>query len=57
MWQAEADKELTLSASPTTVVGQNALALATVKHQPFLEDSANLIVCYSYVPVLSNVDL
>ena len=28
MWQAEADKELTLSASPTTAVGQKALALA-----------------------------
>ena len=56
MWLAEADTGLTMSASPTTVVGQNALALATVKHQPFLEDSANLIVCYSYVPVLSNVD-
>ena len=28
MWQAEADAELTLSASPTTAVGQKALALA-----------------------------
>ena len=28
MWQAEADKELALSASPTTVVGQKVLALA-----------------------------
>ena len=28
MWQAEADTELTLSASPTTEVGQKALALA-----------------------------
>ena len=28
MWQAEADTELTLSASPTTAVGQTALALA-----------------------------
>ena len=28
MWQAEADTELTLSASPTTAVGQKALALA-----------------------------
>ena len=25
MWQAEADTELTLSASPTTAVGQKAL--------------------------------
>ena len=28
MWQAEADTELTLSASPTTVACQKALALA-----------------------------
>ena len=28
LWQAEADTELTLSASPTTTVGQKALALA-----------------------------
>ena len=28
MWQAEADKELTLSALPTTAVAQKALALA-----------------------------
>ena len=28
MWQAEADIELTLTASPTTAVGQKALALA-----------------------------
>ena len=28
MWQAEADTELTLSASPTRAVGQKALALA-----------------------------
>ena len=27
MWQAEADTELTLSASPTTAVGQKALAM------------------------------
>ena len=37
MWQAEADRELTLSASPTTAVGQKALAMAkrrysTVRH-------------------------
>ena len=28
MWQAEADTELTLFTSPTTAVGQKALALA-----------------------------
>ena len=28
MWQADADTELTLSASPTTAVGQKLLALA-----------------------------
>ena len=28
MWQAEAETELTLSASPATAVGQKALALA-----------------------------
>ena len=28
MWQAEADTEMTLSASPSTAVGQKALALA-----------------------------
>ena len=27
MWQAEADTEMTLSASPTTAAGQKALAL------------------------------
>ena len=30
MWQAEADTQLTLSASPTTAVGQKALALASI---------------------------
>ena len=28
LWQAEADIDMTLSASPTTAVGQKALALA-----------------------------
>ena len=43
MWQAEADTELTLSASPTTAVGQKALALAKRR--------------YSTVPCLESVRL
>ena len=35
MWQAEADTELTLSASPTTAVGQKALALAKRRYSPW----------------------
>ena len=36
MWQAEADTELTLSASPTTAVGQKALALAKRRYSTVL---------------------
>ena len=36
MWQAEADKELTLSASPTTAVGQKALAMAKRRYSTVL---------------------
>ena len=36
MWQAEADTELTLSASPTTAVGQKALALAKTRYSTVL---------------------
>ena len=36
MWQAEADTELTLPASSTTVVGQKALALAKRRHSTVL---------------------
>ena len=32
LWQAEADTELTLTASPTTAVGQKALALAKKRY-------------------------
>ena len=32
MWQTEADTDLTLSASPTTAVGQKALALAKKRY-------------------------
>ena len=32
MWQAEADTELTLSASPTTAVGQKVLALTNRRY-------------------------
>ena len=35
MWQAEADTELTLSALPTTAVGQKALALAKTQKALF----------------------
>ena len=35
-WQAEADTELTLSASPTTAVGQKALALAKRRYSTVL---------------------
>ena len=36
MWQAEADTELTLSASPTTAVGQKVLALAKRRYSTVL---------------------
>ena len=36
MWQAEADTELTLSASPATAVGQKALALAKRRYSTVL---------------------
>ena len=36
MWQAEANTELTLSASPTTAVGQKALALAKRRYSTVL---------------------
>ena len=42
MWQAEADTELTLSASPTTSVGQKALALAKRRY------STVVCLCNSY---------
>ena len=32
MWQAEADKELTLSASPATAVGEQTLTLANRRY-------------------------
>ena len=60
MWQAEADTEMTLSASPTTAVGQKALALAKRRYstvvfslQPQNENDISLlivqysIICYS----------
>ena len=44
LWQAEADTELTLSASPTTTVGQKALPLASMefcleKHLSYSSDA------------------
>jgi len=36
MWQAEADKELTLSASPVTAVGDLALTMANWRHSTVL---------------------
>ena len=36
MWQAEGDKELTLSASPVTAVGDLALTLANWRHSTAL---------------------
>ena len=36
-WQAEADTELTLSASPTTAVGQKALALAKRRYSTVMD--------------------
>ena len=38
MWQAEADTELTLSASPTTAVGQKALALAKRRYSTVVKN-------------------
>ena len=37
MWQAEADTELTLSASPTTAVGQEVFALAKRRYTTVLD--------------------
>ena len=36
MWQAEADTELTLSALPTTAVGQKALAMVKRRYSTVL---------------------
>ena len=36
MWQAEADKELTLSASPATAVGEKTLTLANRRYSTVL---------------------
>ena len=37
LWQAEADTELTLSASPTTAVGQKALAMAKRRYSTVIK--------------------
>ena len=37
MWQAEADTELTLSASPATAVGQLTLTLANWRYSTVLQ--------------------
>ena len=42
MWQAEADKELTLSASPTTAVGQKALARAKRRYSTVLSQTTEI---------------
>ena len=42
MWQAEGDTELTLSASPTTAVGQKALALAKRRYSTVYQFLANV---------------
>ena len=44
MWQAEADTELTLSASPTTAVGQKALALAKRRYSTVAHTAAQFIL-------------
>ena len=44
MWQAEADAELTLSASPTTAVGQKVLALAKGVSEEILLRQINITV-------------
>ena len=48
MWQAEADTELTLSASPTTAVGQKALALAKRGYSTVLALWKNIIGTFRY---------
>ena len=40
MWQAEADTELTLYASPTTAVGQKALAMAQRRYSTVVKFEA-----------------
>ena len=42
MWQAEADTELTLSASPATAVGQKALALAKRRYSTVVASDSEL---------------
>ena len=37
MWQAEADEELTLSASPATAVGEQTLTLANRRYSTVVE--------------------
>ena len=63
MWQAEADTELTLSASPTTAVGQKALALAKRRYStvPLITKVVNegsvqpkSIVFFKTIPKLSS---
>ena len=44
LWQAEADTELTMSASPTTAVGLKALALAKRRYSTVLQNDKEGIV-------------
>ena len=59
MWQAEADAELTLSASPTTAVGQKALALAKRRYSTvYIASSFNptaVTLAQKFMPFLSRV--
>ena len=43
MWQADADTELTLSASPSTAVGQKALFHGTLTSTLALHENVMLI--------------
>ena len=56
MWQAEADIELTLSASPTTAVSQKALFQGTFSKGPCDSNVVKLRISevYCLIKLLSN---
>ena len=62
MWQAEADIELTLSAPPTTAVGQKALALAkrrysTVKHEHYFLERITVRIYFKMILAVQLISL
>ena len=49
MWQAEADTEMTLTASPTTEVGQKELALAQRRYSTVCDCSLQILIPRHYI--------